>query len=103
MNDNPECLPPPAGSECALAPRTNNIGSLPRVGNYGLFCFPGGKFSIQEYKVKTILDAIIEDGWSEVHFYEDKKDWLYAAKEAVNNAFPEVVFYPHLITIEKHM
>jgi hypothetical protein len=71
--------------------------------NYGLFCFPGGKFSIQEYKVKTILDAIIEDGWSEVHFYEDKKDWLYAAKEAVNNAFPEVVFYPHLITIEKHM
>ena len=71
--------------------------------NLGLYCFPGGKDSVPEYKKNSILESIRKENWSDVHFYEDRKDWLYLAKEAVNNAFPEVRFHPHLIIIEKHM
>lgn len=71
--------------------------------NYGLHCFPGGAVSIQNYKIQTILDSIKTHGWSEIHFYEDRKDWLESARKAVEEVYPQVVFYPHLITLSKHM
>lgn len=71
--------------------------------NFGLYCFPGGAVSIQNYKINTILDSIKINGWSEIHFYEDRKDWLVAAQKAVEEVYPQVIFYPHLITLSKHM
>lgn len=66
--------------------------------NYGLKLFPGGRDGIQQFKINTILDSIKKEGWEQVHFYEDRKDWLEAAKNAVESTFPNVRFIPHYIT-----
>ncbi len=66
--------------------------------NYGLMLFPGGSVGIQQFKINTILDSIRKENWEEVHFYEDRKDWLDAAKNAVESTFPDVKFVPHYIT-----
>jgi hypothetical protein len=71
--------------------------------NFGVHCFPGGSTSIQNFKIQTILSSIEVNNWSEIHFYEDRKDWLESAKIAVADKYPDVVFYPHLITLSKHM
>ena len=71
--------------------------------NYGIFCFRPGKISIQDFKLNTILDSIAQNNWAEVHFYEDKREWLDAAMKAVSDKYPEVVFHPHLITISKRI
>ena len=72
--------------------------------NYGVHCFPGdGKISIQQFKINTILNSIVEYDWSQIHFYEDKREWLEAAMNAVKVQYPEVAFYPHLIAISKRM
>lgn len=66
--------------------------------NYGLYMFPGGSKSIKDVKTEVILNTIQEHGWDEVHFYEDRKDWLYHAEGSVKSKFPNVKFVPHLIT-----
>ena len=66
--------------------------------NYGLFLYPGGSTGVQQFKVNTILDSIEKNNWEEVHFYEDRKEWLEAAKNAVESAYPNVRFIPHFIT-----
>ncbi len=66
--------------------------------NHGLMLFPGTGKSVQDFKMNTILQTIVEKGWNEIHFYEDKKDWLDAAQNAVKEKYPHVDFYPHLIT-----
>ena len=71
--------------------------------DFGVHCFPGGSISIQNFKTQTILDSINTNNWSEIHFYEDRKDWLESAKIAVMDNYPDVVFYPHLITLIKNM
>jgi hypothetical protein len=66
--------------------------------NYGLMLYPGGSTGIQQFKINAILDSIRSEGWEEVHFYEDRKDWLDAARNAVESTFPNVIFVPHYIT-----
>jgi len=65
--------------------------------NYGIMLFPGGGNSVQSFKMNTILKSIEEHNWEEIHFYEDRKDWLESAEKAVNEKYPNVAFYPHLI------
>ena len=55
------------------------------------------------HKKEVILNTIEENMWSEVHFYEDKESWLYSAQAAVNERFPEVKFFPHLIATTRHI
>lgn len=57
----------------------------------------------EDYKKEVILNTIEENMWSEVHFYEDKESWLYSAQAAVNERFPEVKFFPHLIATTRHI
>ncbi len=66
--------------------------------NYGVHTFKSGRLSIEQYKIATIMKSIIDFGWTCVHFYEDRKDWLLNAMKAVNETFPTVTFQPHLIT-----
>lgn len=66
--------------------------------NYGLILYKSGAKSIKEFKTDMILKTIEENNWDEVHFYEDRPDWLYHAEGAVKEKFPEVKFVSHLIT-----
>lgn len=65
--------------------------------NFGLFMFVNGKGNVKQFKVNTILKSIEDHAWEEVHFYEDRKDWLQAVQVAVSEKFPGVKFYAHLI------
>lgn len=65
--------------------------------NYGLKLYPGNP-SIKEFKAQTIVDSIQENNWDEVHFYEDREDWLHYAEGVVNEKFPNVKFVPHHIS-----
>jgi hypothetical protein len=66
--------------------------------NYGLILYQKGRQSIKDFKTDVILRTIEANGWEEVHFYEDRSDWLYHAEGAVKEKHPEVKFIPHLIT-----
>ena len=68
------------------------------VPNYGLHLFSGGNKSISDYKVKVMEDSIIANGWSEIHFFEDKEDWLEKASVEIVNKFPGIKFHKHLVT-----
>ena len=65
--------------------------------NYGLFCYIDNGKGIKSFKSDVILDSIEQNNWQEVHFYEDKKEWLDSAEEAVLNAYPDVRFVKHYI------
>jgi hypothetical protein len=66
--------------------------------NYGLILYQKGSQSIKDFKTDIILKTIELNNWDEVHFYEDRSDWLYHAEGAVKEKFPNVKFVPHLIT-----
>lgn len=66
--------------------------------NYGLQTYSTGRLSIEQFKIQMICKSIQEHGWTIVHFYEDRKDWLQNAMTAVNSVFPTVTFHPHLVT-----
>jgi len=66
--------------------------------NYGLILYQKGSQSIKDFKTDIILKTIEMNNWDEVHFYEDRSDWLYHAEGAVKEKFPNVKFVPHLIT-----
>jgi hypothetical protein len=66
--------------------------------NYGLILYQKGSQSIKDFKTDIILKTIELNNWDEVHFYEDRADWLYHAEGAVKEKFPNVKFVPHLIT-----
>ncbi len=71
--------------------------------NYGLHLYSQKSgVNIEQFKIKTILQTIKEHGWDVVHFYEDRKDWLTAAEQAVSQLFPNVKFVSHLVTNIKH-
>jgi hypothetical protein len=64
--------------------------------NKGLYCFPGkGKSSIPQWKAKVILEEIERGQYDEVHFYEDKANWLKATEDQVRLDFPDVNFFGH--------
>lgn len=67
--------------------------------NYGLQLYNQKLgVNIEQFKIKSILQSIKENGWDIVHFYEDRNDWLTASERAVTQVFPEVKFIAHLIT-----
>lgn len=65
--------------------------------NFGLHLFPGGSKTIAEFKTNTIADSIVNNGWEEIHFFEDKKEWLDKAYNEITQKFPEINFIKHLI------
>lgn len=73
------------------------------IPNYGIQCFPGSGMSVPNFKIDTILNTISTNNWEEIHFYEDRKDWLQSAQKAVTQAYPKVNFFPHLITLSKEI
>jgi hypothetical protein len=66
--------------------------------NFGLILFPSGSMSIPEYKIKAIENTILENGWKEIHFFEDRAEWLNKAAVEISKKFPEIKFHKHLIT-----
>ena len=68
--------------------------------NYGLYMYPRN-ISVREFKTKVILKSIEDNGWDEIHFYEDRPDWLSYAGEVIEQRYPKVKFIPHLITSEE--
>lgn len=67
--------------------------------NHGLYCYEQvGHKNIVQFKVQCILEAIAQHGWEEVHFHEDREDWLEAAALAVAERYPHVAFIRHHIT-----
>ena len=66
--------------------------------NYGIHTYKSGKFTIEEYKIMTILQSIKDFGWTCIHFYEDRKDWLENAMETTKEIYPAINFHAHLIT-----
>ena len=64
--------------------------------NFGLELFSGFQ-NVREFKTQTILKTIKENNWKEVHYYEDRADWLYYAEGVVKKTYPEVKFLTHLV------
>ena len=81
----------------AIEARLTELGlHLP---NQGLYCYPENASSnIQQFKVRTILSSIEAKGWEKVHFYEDRGDWLEAARASVEQTYPHVMFLAHHVT-----
>ena len=71
--------------------------------NFGLFLFPGGENTIEDFKINTIINSIEENNWEIVHFFEDNKKWLEATENAVKIRFPKVKFLSHYIDNVKKM
>jgi hypothetical protein len=67
--------------------------------NFGLYLFPGGCNTIVNYKIKTIEDSILDNGWKEIHFFEDKEEWLEKAFIEITDKFSEIKFHKHLVII----
>ncbi len=66
--------------------------------NFGLYLFPGGKNSISEYKIKVIQDSIFDNEWQEIHYFEDREDWLERAFSEITEKYPKIKFHKHHIT-----
>lgn len=64
--------------------------------NKGLHLYDGIG-SIKDFKIRTILNSIKDEQWDEVHFYEDREDWLSAVEDSVREAYPNVKFIKHHI------
>ena len=65
--------------------------------NYGLVLYDGNG-GIPKFKSKAIESVIKNNGFQEVHYYEDRKVWLDAAESHLKTVLPEVKFIPHFIT-----
>lgn len=52
---------------------------------------------ISNYKNREIEKTIIDNNWDEVHFYEDRKDWLDNAALYIKEKFPKIKFIKHFI------
>jgi hypothetical protein len=71
------------------------------IPNFGLHLFPGGQQSIVQYKTKVLINSTIANGWDEIHFFEDRVDWLDIVEKGVLQEFPSIKFYKHLVTTMK--
>jgi hypothetical protein len=68
------------------------------IPNFGVYMFPGRNESVKVWKGKTIAEVVNKYNFTEIHFYEDKIEWLQFAKEMVKQTFPNVLFFGHHIT-----
>ena len=64
---------------------------------HGFHMYQGG-MPIKDFKTKVILDGIEENGWDEIHFYEDRQDWLHHAEGAVKEKYPNINFITHFLS-----
>ncbi len=69
--------------------------------NFGLYLFKGGRKGISDFKVETIINTIKENNWEEIHFFEDRQDWLNKAEQEVVNFSPKIKFHKHLVVSDK--
>jgi len=65
--------------------------------NCGLFLYEGSKGGIQQFKADVVLDSIEANGWNEIHFFEDRGDWLDFVEKCVAEKFPDIRFHKYLI------
>jgi hypothetical protein len=65
--------------------------------NFGLFLFKGGRVGIADFKVNTIKNSILENNWNEIHFFEDKMEWLEKAFKEITSEFPYIKFHKHFV------
>lgn len=56
------------------------------------------KGSVRDYKLDVILKSIEENNWNEIHFYEDRADWLYFIEGAIKEEYPNIKFVSHYIS-----
>lgn len=73
-----------------------NINGLSEP-NYGLHMYTNSKGGIPGFKVNVIVNSIKENNWEEIHFYEDRKDWLDFAEKQVIKQFPKIKFHKHYV------
>jgi hypothetical protein len=69
--------------------------------NYGLLMYSGNE-GIKKFKTRVIAESIRKNGWEEVHFYEDRQDWLHFAEGSIKEKFPDVKFVAHHISNVKN-
>ena len=68
--------------------------------NQGLMLWPGQP-RIMEWKASKIVEAAASGKWNEIHFYEDRGDWLVYAKEVMEKSYPNIKFVTHYVTSNK--
>lgn len=54
--------------------------------------------SIKEYKSWVISNSIEKNNWDEVHFYEDRQDWLNFVEGVITSDYPDIKFVPHYVS-----
>jgi len=64
---------------------------------FGLKMYSGSS-GIKNWKANVILKSIEENNWEEIHYFEDRQDWLHFAESQVNEKYPAVKFITHLIS-----
>jgi len=69
--------------------------------NFGLMLY-SGEGGISTFKSKAIENIVKKNGLSEVHYYEDREDWLNAAESYLQKVLPKVKFHGHLIANVKN-
>ena len=66
--------------------------------NFGLHLYDGCNIGkVPGFKADVIIQSIKENGWNEVHFYEDRLDWLNFVEGIVRIEFPDVKFHKHFV------
>lgn len=71
--------------------------------NLGVHCYDSTfGLSIPLWKSKVIIDTVKKGSFEEVHFYEDKANWLKTTELALKEKFPEIIFVGHHITNVKN-
>lgn len=65
--------------------------------NFGLKMYSGNS-GIKNWKSNVILQTIEENNWEEVHFYEDRTDWLHFAEGSVTEKYSNVKFVAHHVS-----
>lgn len=66
--------------------------------NFGLHLYEGSSVGgVPGFKAEVIKKTIEKNKWDEIHFYEDRKDWLDFIEKEVNLEFPNVKFYKHVV------
>lgn len=69
--------------------------------NYGLMMYSGNE-GIKKFKTRVIIESIQKNEWNEVHFYEDRQDWLHFAEGSVKEKFPDIKFVAHYVSNVKN-
>jgi len=66
--------------------------------NFGLHLHKGSsEGGVPGFKANVVKQSIKENGWEEIHFYEDRLDWLKFIEEEVKKEFPAIKFHQHFV------